>query len=306
MKIKGTKVFEKSTPLRHVVEKEKCVKGSTSEEWKEIECNYSDGGSDHNTSYYSVKVAHICHFLRMDLDMLVAAVTYPGGSYVDPAERVMPLLNIAMNGVALAREKMSDQDEKKISGCNSMAALRKKSEDNPELENSLKESVEGCVNLLCERFQRVSLKDVPIKIGSTATEEETEVLFEEMRRIDKNLDMKDTTKANVQKCNGLVKWLEKHAVEHRYIFQLNKCVNSPASPVRIRSEGKELVHSVSDLPSETKDILIDAIHNALTCNDVWQLVSDAENHVNQPNILELIKKKWFRNIKKTALPLDYH
>ena len=91
-------VFEKSTPLRHQAEKENSVAI-----WIPIECSFSDGGSDHNPRNYSVKIGHFAHFLKVDLDMSVSVVTYPGGSYTNPAERAMSLLNIAMQGVALSR-----------------------------------------------------------------------------------------------------------------------------------------------------------------------------------------------------------
>ena len=213
-------VLQKSTPLRHAVEKQKCVTGL---EWCEIECNYSDGGPDHNTDHYSVKIGHACHFLRMDLDMLVAAVTYPGGSYVDPAERMMPSLTMAMNGVALSREKMSDEDEKTIKNCNTMESLRQLCESDPELETNLKASVGCCVALLKERFARVSLKDVLIQIRETATKEDEDILFDEIKIVDSSLKITNTTKVQVQKCKDLMDFLKIHAVEHRYIFQLKKC-----------------------------------------------------------------------------------
>ena len=56
---------------------------------------FTDGGPDH----------------RPTLDMLVAARTAPGHSFVNPVERIMSLLNIALYGVALERSKMSEQFE---------------------------------------------------------------------------------------------------------------------------------------------------------------------------------------------------
>ena len=78
-------VFEKSTPLRHQAEKENSVAI-----WNPIECSFSDGGPDHNPRNYSIKIGHLTHFLKVDLDMSVSVVTYPGGSYTNPAKRAMP------------------------------------------------------------------------------------------------------------------------------------------------------------------------------------------------------------------------
>ena len=111
-------LFERSSPLRHQAEKEKVVN-----DWKPIECTYSDGSLDYNTKHYSVKIAQLAHFLNKNLDMSVSTVTYPGGSYTDPAERIMPLLNIAMQGVALARRPMEPVFENALHNMNSMEAV---------------------------------------------------------------------------------------------------------------------------------------------------------------------------------------
>ena len=66
-------VFQPSSPLRHQVEKELLVSS-----FKPIQCTYSDGGPDHNPSYYSVILAQICHLVKNNLDMSVNAVTAPG------------------------------------------------------------------------------------------------------------------------------------------------------------------------------------------------------------------------------------
>ena len=51
-------------------------------EWKPIECNYSDGGPDHNTKHNSVKLAQTAHFLKEDLDMSANAITYAGDNHI--------------------------------------------------------------------------------------------------------------------------------------------------------------------------------------------------------------------------------
>ena len=108
-------IFERSTALQH---KEECnnIHEKESGFWHPIGCIYTD----HNPGHYSMRLAHIAHYLMNDLDMLAAACTYPGGSYVNPTERCMPLLNIALNGMALSLRAMSEEHEKAIKNCNSM------------------------------------------------------------------------------------------------------------------------------------------------------------------------------------------
>ena len=67
----------------------------------------------------------------------------PGGSYTDPAERVMPLLNIAMQGFALSRQPMSSNYEDQIKGCNSMAKIRMKSNSDEIRSAVTVPSIEG-------------------------------------------------------------------------------------------------------------------------------------------------------------------
>lgn len=75
---------------------------------------YTDGGPDHRLSYPSVKVALICLFLRLDIDFLIAARTAPGQSWANPVERIMSLLNLALQNVALSRECSTDTVEAKL------------------------------------------------------------------------------------------------------------------------------------------------------------------------------------------------
>ena len=76
-----------------------------------IECNapnlpvlfiYSDGGPDHRLTYLSVKQSLIALFLKLNLDY---ARTAPYHSYCNPVERIMSILNLGLQAVALAREK---------------------------------------------------------------------------------------------------------------------------------------------------------------------------------------------------------
>ena len=210
-------LFERSSPLRHQAEKEKVIN-----DWKPIECTYSDGGPDHNTKHYSVKIAQLAHFLNKNLDICVSAVTYPGGSYTDPAEHIMPLLNIAMQGVALARRPMEPVFENALCNRNSMEAVRGVCENDNALTSAVRESLEPMVNLLNERFACVSLKDEPLKIREPATFEEINDLFAEVSRIDTSLEITKTNKVDIEKCKDLQTYFETHARSHRYMFQIKK------------------------------------------------------------------------------------
>ena len=74
--------------------------------------------------------------------MSVSAVTFPGGSYTDPAERIMPLLNIAVQGVALAPRPMESVIENALRNMNSMEAVRGVCENDNALTSAIRESLE--------------------------------------------------------------------------------------------------------------------------------------------------------------------
>lgn len=74
---------------------------------------YSDGDTNHRTILIKVILSHIATFMVLNLDMLVATRCAPGQSWTNTAERVMPLLNIALQNVATEREKCSDEVEGK-------------------------------------------------------------------------------------------------------------------------------------------------------------------------------------------------
>ena len=117
-------VLQVSNPFRHAIELCSILN-------KEGSCppllfSYTDGGSDHRTTFRSVQLAWILLFAELDLDMLVAARTAPGHSYVNPAERCMSTLNIALQNCALTREDIADQHaSKRVRACHTMDALRR-------------------------------------------------------------------------------------------------------------------------------------------------------------------------------------
>ena len=72
----------------------------------------SDGGPDHRLSYGSVQVSLLALFFRLNLDMLIAVRTCPYQSWTNPAERVMSILNLALQNVSLERKEMDEEAEK--------------------------------------------------------------------------------------------------------------------------------------------------------------------------------------------------
>ncbi len=86
---------------------------------------YIDGGPDHNCKHTSVKLGLLSLLLELDLDTMVVMQTAPTQSWGNHVERVMYVLNLGLQGVALARDELlGDNFEKDFKKCNGMSAVR--------------------------------------------------------------------------------------------------------------------------------------------------------------------------------------
>ena len=104
------RVFESSSPMRHATELHGQILEmiDNGEQSKEILTIVTDGGGDHNVTHAPVQVALICLFFHLNVDMLVAMRTCPTQSWTNVAERVMSILNFALQHCATERDSMYD------------------------------------------------------------------------------------------------------------------------------------------------------------------------------------------------------
>ena len=152
-------VFQPSSPFRHACELYNVLQSSSVS--KSVLFIYADGGPDHRLTYVSVQLSLICLFLKMDLDYLCAGRTAPYHSWRNPVERVMSVLNLGLQCVGLAREKMPEEFEKEVASLNE---LRKIAERNEEIVGAVKDSLSPVKILLTDIFSRLAYT------AATATE----------------------------------------------------------------------------------------------------------------------------------------
>ena len=194
-------MFEKSSPIRHATElyHQVCkMNDYETELFKEILLVVTEGGGDHNVSHASVQVALICIFLHLDLDMLVAMRTCPTQSWTNVAERVMSLLNIALQHCATEREAMDVQFEKILKATNNMTNLREAASKNPALKNAFATSMLPVMDLIANRFENMKLKDNQVQCFPSASDESVKRFFEIIqRRIDPLITMDSLTDWNI-------------------------------------------------------------------------------------------------------------
>ena len=187
--------FQPSTTLRHSCELKSFLE--TIDDTKEILCLYTDGGPDHRTTYYSVKMALICLFLAMDKDMVLAVRTPPYHSWKDPAERIMSILNIALQGIGLVRNEMTEEIENEFRKCSGTKDVRKLTESNEVVKDEVLNSVKGSIDLTKFLFQRLKLKEKPFYTQDPVRDEEIDLLWEEILKIENSLKT-DTTKSTTK------------------------------------------------------------------------------------------------------------
>lgn len=151
---------------------------------KPIRLIYSDGGPDYRVTYPSVKLSLIAMFLLDNCDYVLAMRTAPHQSYRNWVERIMSSLNLALQTIAIERRKMSDQMEHIIKSLNTMVSIRKAADKNDSFKTALTDSLEPVKSSLNSLFERLSLKQKNFMIGSPASDNLMEELWQALRDLD--------------------------------------------------------------------------------------------------------------------------
>ena len=119
-----------------------------------------EGGPEHRVNFHSVKIPLILLFKELKLDSLVAIGTTPEHSYCNIVERIMSILNISIQNVALERDTFpSDEVIKKLKNHDD---LRK----HPEIKNNWQDSLQKMISVLQNQITCIASKDKPIKVCS--------------------------------------------------------------------------------------------------------------------------------------------
>ncbi|KAJ8375554.1 hypothetical protein SKAU_G00061340, partial [Synaphobranchus kaupii] len=106
--------FQPSSPIRHMTELQHLL--TQLGPVKPIVVLYTDGGPDHRLTYLSVQLSLLEIFLELDLDFLCAFRTPPQHSWKNPVERIMSILNLALQGVGCMREEVEHEAQLKRCG----------------------------------------------------------------------------------------------------------------------------------------------------------------------------------------------
>lgn len=74
--------------------------------------------------------------------MLVAVRTPPMNSWKNPPERIMSILNLALQSVGLMRKEQSEDFEKKVKSLSSISQLRDLASQSIEYKQEMMDSIE--------------------------------------------------------------------------------------------------------------------------------------------------------------------
>lgn len=241
--------FEPSSPLRHSVELYNTLISIQAE--KKILFLYTDGGPDHRLTYLSVQISLICLFLNLDLDFLCACRTAPYHIYKNPVERVMAILNLGLQCVALARAEMPEEYEAEVKKCNNLNDIRKTALRKDGISSAVKDSLSPVKVLLCSVFTRLQIKEKNIRIFHSASLEEISQFWSAMLSLDKTLEQH---RKYVQEELGkfpLLSTFMDHCCQKDHYFGILKCGNESCSickpvclPLSVFTTLKHLPHPI--------------------------------------------------------------
>ncbi|XP_045187636.1 uncharacterized protein LOC123545380 [Mercenaria mercenaria] len=155
--------------------------------------------------------------------MLIHARCAPGHSWTNPAERVMSVLNLALQNCSLERVRMSEEAEKEFQKCDSMAQLREMAAKKSEVKTQWQESIEPVQSTIRNRFLRLKLKDERFQAVDPMTYEDIDVIKRHLRDLFPTLDTDKLQKVHTSKVPEYADWMSRHCRQSHYIFQIKKC-----------------------------------------------------------------------------------
>ncbi|RGB34144.1 hypothetical protein C1646_760941 [Rhizophagus diaphanus] len=195
-----------------------------------ILCLYTDGDPDHRTIFGSVQISLICLFLYENFDMLIAIRTAPHHSWTNPAERIMSILNLGLQGVALVRDTMSPESEIAFAKLDTLDEIRAAAKTNETLRSDL-----------CECITRVQ----------QILEGHTERLI--ILLIDRTLKISETTSDILSKKTQLQQFMKTHCRQRQYIKKCGQSSCTICQSVRLPNNIFDSLDWLSDPIPSTMD-----------------------------------------------------
>ena len=193
----------------------------------------TDGGKDHNNTHSKVQMSLLALFLAMGLDMLVAARTCPGASYLNDAEKSMGLLNVALLGVSTERAPMANQLEELAGRHAKMAKKRKRLKGNTEFERAYAKSMQQPISRIKSRMRQLEYNGRAVDVLEPATTGDVASIHGVLHTI-----VDDEYVAGGDQPTPLVQdFIGRHARQTTYMFCLRRCADAECACNFVRASG---------------------------------------------------------------------
>ncbi|PKC54998.1 hypothetical protein RhiirA1_476344 [Rhizophagus irregularis] len=210
-------VFQPSSAIRHTTEFYNAIFTHHLNNIPPILCLYTDGGPDHRTIFGSVQISLICLFLHGNFDMLIAMRTAPHHSWTNPAERIMSILNLGLQGVALVKDTMSPESETAFAKLDTLDEIRAAAKTNETLQSDLCKCITRVQQILEGRTERLVLHDESFQYYDPADKTMIDEFFNIILLIDRTLKISETTSDILSKKTQLQQFMKTHCRQRQYI-----------------------------------------------------------------------------------------
>ncbi|GMH39475.1 hypothetical protein BSKO_07373 [Bryopsis sp. KO-2023] len=220
-------ITQASNTWSHLVELENAMMDE--EVGKPIVVVQSDGGPDRNIKFATVKICWLGFFIRNDIDYLVVTRTCPGHSFRNRVERCMSVLNMGLQNVALARNRLENEVfERQMHSAHSMAGIRDLCASVDGFEEQYLEAVSPALKFVDESFSKLEWTGTPVQCLAPAKSEEVSSLMNEIREL---MSIDDPTKVSSKALLAnkfLQSIMKEHVFESDYMLVIKKKTTTAA------------------------------------------------------------------------------
>ena len=241
--------FEPSSQFCHMTEIHQLIQADPSSSSKPVLFLYTDGGPDHRIMYISVQLSLICLFLKLDLDYLCACRTAPYHSWRNPVERVMPVLNLGLQCVGMARAQMPDLYEQEVSKCNTLSEIRRIGSRIEGFEAAVQDSLSPVKILVSKVFFRLQFNERCIEVFASATASEISDFWGALIAVDATLreDIKYTKKTFAD-YPAAIEFIRHCCQVTHYAFDIVKCGSSTCHMCKPNRLAEDILNSIHHIP----------------------------------------------------------
>ena len=249
-------VFEPSSGPRHFSELASSLLVNT-EDKKPVTIITNDGGPDHNIHHARNKASLLAFFLRNPHILYLANFQMAANrSSFHPVEKVNCIINLALNGVALARENLEDANfDKILKSCSSMVDIRNRASENPGLVDQVSRSLNKSKDIIENRIKLASLKENPFEVFEASSREEVREFMNVLKTVDGAFDVDDflDTKKKFHLTGPLLLYYEEVATETYYCITMTRHRNMSADFLNNLYPDLNLPFDLHPIPCPIKD-----------------------------------------------------